>query len=279
MSFDRGARKGYSAGRQRAHGTIAISVERMGKASRVRRAAESGSARVRFPTARDGVPEAVLINTAGGVAGGDRFEAEILLGPDAALVATTASAEKVYRSAGDTSLIGTRAMLGPRSRLDWMPQETILFAAARLQRSLEVEMAGSASALLCEGVVFGRAASGESLTSCLYEDRWRVRRDGCLIYADTFRLSENVSTRLAAKTGLAGSRALATMLYVAPDAEARLDQARAAQEGAASECGAGAWHGMLLARFLAPDVETLRRDAARFITLFRGRPMPRVWQT
>ena len=75
----------------------------------------------------------------------------------------------------------------------------------------------------------------------------------------------------------AGRRALATIIHVAPDAEGRIEEARAALDGAGSECGASAWNELLAVRFLAPDIETLRRDAARFMTLFRGRPLPRVW--
>jgi urease accessory protein len=249
----------------------------MGAASGIRRLAEAGSARARMPTTRDGVPEAVLINTAGGIASGDLFETEIDVASGAHLIATTAAAEKIYRSEGETSAIHTSAMLAPGARLDWLPQETILFDRARFRRRLDVAMHASATALLFEATVFGRAAHDETVVEGAYEDRWRVRRDGRLVYADTLRLAGAISEILARPTVAAGMRAWATLLYVAPDAEARIEEARAHLEGAASECGASAWNGLLAIRWLAPDIATLRRDAARFMNSFRGRPLPRVW--
>lgn len=266
-----------SPARQRAHGRVALSCERMGPASSIRRLAESGSARVRLPTTRDGVPEAVLINTAGGIAGGDVVETEIALAEGARLVATTAAAEKVYRSDGEVSRILTRAALGASARLDWLPQETILYDRARLRRALDVSLVGSATALLFEAVVFGRAAHEEVVREGSYEERWRVARDGRLVYADTFRIDGRIAETLARPAVTSGRRALASLLYVAPDAEARIEEARAHLDGAASECGASAWNGLLLVRWLAHDIATLRGDVARFMNPFRGRPLPRVW--
>lgn len=249
----------------------------MGSASLVRGVAESGSARVRFPTVRDGVPEAVLINTAGGIVGGDAFETRLALAAGAELVATTAAAEKAYRSDGAASRLLTAATLGAGARLHWLPQELILFDRARLERRLELDMAADATALLFEATVFGRAARGERVEEGLFEERWRVRRGGRLVYADTFRLEGRVAGHLDRPAVAGGHRALATLLYVAPDAEARLEEARDALAGGSPECGASAWSGCLLVRWLAADVAALRRDAARFMRLFRGRPLPRVW--
>ena len=256
-----------------------MACERMGPASGLRRIAESGSARVRLPTTRDGVPEAVLINTAGGIVGGDLFETAIEVGEGASLVATTAAAEKIYRTEGATSRIETRARLAAGARLDWLPQETILFDRARLARRLEVELDPAATAVLFEATVFGRAAHAETVREGAYEDRWRVSRGGRLVYADTFRLDGAIGEHLSRPAVAGGNRALATLLYVAPDAEGRLEEVRAHLEGAPSECGASAWNGLLAIRWLAPDIATLRRDALRFMVPFRGRPMPRVWLT
>lgn len=265
------------ARRQRAESRVAVRVERMGAQSGVRSIAEAGSARVRLPTTRDGVPEAVLINTAGGVAAGDTVRIEASVATDAALVLTTAAAEKVYRSEGETAEIVTALSLASGARLDWIPQETILFDQARLRRRLEVDMHPSATALLFEATIFGRQASGESVREGSFEDRWRVSRGGRLAYADTLRLDGPVAALLARPAVAAGARGLATLLYVAPDAEARLEPARALLVEAASTCGASAWNGLLAIRWLARDGGSLHRDVARFMTAFRGRPLPRVW--
>ncbi len=241
------------------------------------RIAETGSARLRLPKTEGPALEAVTINTGGGIAAGDRFTTEIEVGGGAQLVVTTAAAEKIYRSEGDTAEIATTIRVANEGRLDWVPQETILYDAARLRRSLEVALEPGASALLFEATVFGRAAFGETMRSGAYADRWRIRRGGRLVYADTLRITGVIADQLAKRTTAFGARALATIIYVAPDAESRIEEARAALEEGESQRGASAWGGLLAVRFLAPDIETLRRDAARFMSLFRGQKLPRVW--
>lgn len=263
--------------RQRSVGRVAIDVARMGRGSVVTRVAEGGPSRLRLPSVRDGAPEGVIINTAGGLASGDSITIEASLGPEAELVLTGAAAEKVYRSTGPTTHVATRLVLGERARLDWLPQETILFDRCRFRRRLDVDLPPSASALLFEATVFGRQASGESLTEGLFEDRWRVRRGGRLVYADTFRLDGRLADLLVRPTIVAGNRALGTMLYLAPDAEARIEEARECLADSLSECGASAWNGLLAVRWVAPSIGVLHRDVARFMTRFRARPLPRVW--
>jgi urease accessory protein len=263
--------------RQRAEGRIGLAVEQLGGRTILRRKAEAGSARVRLPRVPGPGLEAVLINTAGGLAEGDRMTTAIEAGPGADLVVTTSAAEKVYKSEGDTTALDVTLQLGPGARLDWLPQETILFDRARLTRRLDVDMAADASLLLFEATVFGRVAHEERVETGFFEDRWRIRRGGKLVYADTLRLSGAIAARLERPTVAAGARAIGTLLYIAPDAAQRVDEARALLEGAGSECGTGTWNGCLGLRLLASDIETLRRDAARAIAGLAGHPLPRVW--
>ena len=76
--------------------------------------------------------------------------------------ATTTAAEKIYRSDGAPARIETRLTLAPQASLFWLPQETLIFEGAALERRLQVEMAGDASLILFESLVFGRLARGES---------------------------------------------------------------------------------------------------------------------
>jgi urease accessory protein len=232
---------------------------------------------VRLPRVPGPGLEAVLINTAGGLAEGDRMTTAIEAGPGADLVVTTSAAEKVYKSEGVTTALDVTLQLGPGARLDWLPQETILFDRARLTRRLDVDMAADASLLLFEATVFGRVAHEERVETGFFEDRWRIRRGGKLVYADTLRLSGAIAARLERPTVAAGARAIGTLLYIAPDAAQRVDEARVLLEGAGSECGTGTWNGCLGLRLLASDIETMRRDAARAIAGLAGHPLPRVW--
>jgi urease accessory protein len=163
--------------------------------------------------------------------------------------------------------------------LAWMPQETIVFDRARLARRFDADLMADARLLLFEAIVFGRTARGEEVNEGFFEDRWRIRRDGRLIYADTLRLDGPVSALLDRSAVAGGARALATLLYGAPDAEQRLDEARSLLAGGACLSGASAWNGFLAVRFLARDGAELRRDAARFLEGFRGSSLPRVWQS
>ena len=219
----------------------------------------------------------MLINTGGGVASGDRFATDVEVGPGARLVLTNVAAEKVYRSEGAVATVTTRIRVAEGGLLEWLPQETILFDRSRLRRHLEVDVAAGGSAILFDAVVFGRAARGEIVTEGYLEDRWRIRRAGRLVYADTLRLSGDIAARLSHPAVAAGGRAFATCLVLAPNAEDRLDAAREALAGLDSECGASGRDGLLAARFLAQDVNTLRQDAARFLSAMRGRALPRVW--
>ena len=195
--------------------------------------AERGGFRVRFPRAAGGACEGVLLNTGGGLTGGDSVTIEAALAPGAAATLTTAGAEKLYRSEGADTAVVVALRVDACSRLDWLPQETILFDGARLRRRLAVEMAADASLMLVETAVFGRAAMSERVHCGLFRDRWRIRRGGRLVFAEDVRLEGAIAAALARPAVANGGRAVATCLLVAPDAEARLAEARAGQERAA----------------------------------------------
>lgn len=264
--------------RQRSEGRVHVGAAVFSGVSRLKDLAERGNLRARLPRGATGV-EAVLVNTAGGVACGDLFHISATAAPGAHLTLTTPAAEKVYRSDGPDSRIEVRLQAEDGARLEWLPQETILFDRARLIRHYDVELAPTARFLSFEALVLGRLAHGDVMVEGHVVDHWRVRRGGRLAYADALRLSGPIGALLARPAIAAGARALATLLYVAPDAEARLDEARALLEGVPCECGASAWNGVLAVRWLAPDSATLRGAAASFLIGFRGAPLPRVWAT
>ncbi|OAS15303.1 urease accessory protein UreD [Methylobacterium platani] len=271
--------------RQRSIGHVALAVARMpGGATRTTDLAESGPLRLRLPRPDAGPMEAVLLNSAGGIACGDRFTVEARLAPGADLVLTTTAAEKIYRSDGPVTRLDIDLALESEAALAWLPQETILFDGARLARSFTAEIAPDARLTLFEALVFGRAARGEVMRDGALTDSWRLRRAGRLAYADTFRLEADIADTLAKRAVAGGARAMATLLHLAPDAESRLDQVReliatAGCEGLAVEAGASAWNGMLSLRLLGAEIGPLRLAAARILEGFRGRPLPRVWQT
>ena len=256
----------------RARGTIALAVAATDGVTRRTRVHEAGSLRVRFPNAQDGL-EAVIVNTGGGMTGGDHFTVDIDVAEDARLVAGTAAAEKIYRSTGPDTAMNVRLSVASGGRLAWLPQETILFDRARLARRIDVNLAADASLVMAEAVLFGRAAMGEAMREGFWADRWRLRRGGKLVFAENVRLDGDIAGRLARPASGNGPIALATVL-VAPAEETTLEAVRALDF--AGEAGISAWNGIAVARLVAHDGATLRRDLVAILAAL-GQAVPRLW--
>ncbi len=243
--------------------------------SRLDRCYQRGSMKVRFPRQYDtNVPEAVLLNTAGGITGGDRFSVKTEVAAGGALTLTSQAAERIYRSPGGEGRVDVALTVGGGARLDWLPQETILFDGGRLARTLDVAMEADAELVLCEAVILGRAAHGETVREGLVRDRWRIRRGGRLVYADYLNLHGDRG--LDGTATLAGKRAFATFLVVAAGAEKRADAVRAALDGCPATAGASAWDGMLAARIVADDGAALRKSIITLCDAAAIR-LPRAW--
>jgi len=262
----------------RATGGIKVGYVHADGTTRLDTLTEYGGYRLRFPTTHAPHIEASQINTGGGVVGGDSlaFALEVDAGADA--VHSTATAERIYRSIGPPARVDIALNLGPSARLDWLPQETILYSGARLERRFEIDMAADARLLMVEMVVFGRVAHGEVPGHGAYRDNWRVRRDGRLVFAETARLDGHVAEILDCPAVAAGARSTGLILALAPDAGERIGAVRAVLADARSDCGASAWDGRLTARFLGTP-EDVRRDIISVTEVLSGRPMPRVWMT
>ena len=239
---------------------------------------QSGCAKVRFPTVfDDGPAEVVLLNTAGGLTGGDRLSVAVSAGAGSRVSASTQAAERIYRALEDAAEVTTRLTVDAGASLDWLPQETILFDRSRLTRRLDIDVHPGARLLAVEAIVLGRAAMGERVRSVELHDSWRVRRGGRLAFADGLRIDGDSVATLAGKATGNGAAALATVLMVAPDAEAWLERARSVLADAQCEAGVSACNGMLTARLLAADGFALRIDLTRLIEALRGTTMPRTW--
>jgi len=260
----------------RAAGRIDLAVKAGAGFTRRARVFEDGPLRVRFPGAPAPEAEAVIVNTAGGIAGGDRHDIRITAGEGAALVVSTAAAEKVYRTLGASAGIAVALDIGPGASLAWMPQETILFDRARLVRSIDVTLAPDARLLLAEGIVFGRTAMGEAVVQGQFVDRWRVRRDGRLIYAETARLDGAIADALARPAIAGGGVALATVL-LAPGDDSHVEAVRACGQDCRGEVGVSAWNGIAQVRLCAADGAALHHDLALILRTLRGAALPRLW--
>jgi urease accessory protein len=254
-------------------GRVSLEVGARDGATRRRRVAEDGPLRVRFPGSGTRGLEAVIVNTAGGVAGGDRHRLDIAAGEGARLTVTTAAAEKVYRSLGPDASIDVRLKVAAGAHLAWLPQETILFDRARLARRIEVDLAETAALIMAEAIVFGRSAMDEAVREGSLSDRWRLRRGGRLVFAETVRLDGLVARQLAESAVAGGGVAVATVV-AAPADETAAERVRALH--CAGEVGVSAWNGLAVARLCAKDGAALRGDLAAVVATFGGE-LPRLW--
>lgn len=262
----------------RAIGRGVLACKRRGAATVLAGLRTSGCLKLLFPRMSEPAQTAVLLNTAGGITGGDslRFEAEA--GSEAHLRLTTQAAERVYKAQpGEIGTVETRLTLTAGSRLDWLPQETILYDKGALHRSLRADLAADARLLLVEPLVFGRAAMGERVQQISLHDQLRIYRDGALVFADTLRLHGDLHAQMQRKAIGDGAGAMASALLVsdAGECEALLPRLRALLPDTA---GASILHpGVLFLRALAPDSFLLRRDLIPALTLLNGADLPRTW--
>ena len=269
---------------QRADGCGRIVLSSSENGTRIEEIFERSPIRILFPgTGHRSIKEAVLINTAGGVAGGDRLECSVTVLPGASLAVTSQAAEKVYRALREPASIVTRLKAGESAKLAWLPQETIVFNWARLHRTTEIELVAGAELLALEWLVLGRAASGEVVIGGQITDTWRVKKDGRLIWADSFRITDEVFPHLHRKALLSNCTAIGTLICFGHSLEKRLEFFRDIIPSLGCNCAATLVSGLIVVRFAANDSSVLKLALRSLLEQF-GRELgsgpfqvPKMW--
>lgn len=234
---------------------------------------QEGCAKLRLPKHDHGF-EVVMINSSGGLTGGDRLNWSFQADTGTTMTVTTQACEKVYAASTGTAEVRTDMTVETGSRLNWLPQETILFNDSALSRSLDANLAKDAELLLCEPVLLGREAMSETVSEGLFTDRWRIRRDGKLVHAENLSIGRDFS-QTARTAILNGARAFASVLLMDPNGEHYLEPARAI---IGKSGGASFWNGKLLARLVAPDGYSLRHRLMPLLSLLNKRAaLPKCW--
>jgi urease accessory protein len=267
---------------QRAVGELRVALRARDGRTVLEGLRQAGCLKARFPRPEHcGWSSVVTLNTSGGIVGGDRLDSAFALGAGARATIAAQAAERFYRSlpGGAPSQVRSRITAGDGAAVEWLPQETILFDRCALDRQLHVELAADAWFLGLETLVFGRAAMGERVDRASVHDVIRLHRDGRLLLHDAIRMDGAVAATLQRPAIAGGARAVATLVHVAPDAEAAVAALRAALAHVGAQCGVSAWDGMLVARMLAADGASLRAAvlaaawrtaAAARVALLRG---------
>ncbi len=255
-----------------------MSFKRRGDASVLDGLHQDGCLKARFPRPEPGPwANAVTLNSAGGVAGGDMLTTAVAAGPGTSATVASQAAERIYRALpGATSRIATTLRVAEGAALEWLPQDTILFDRCALRRTLDIELAPDAWFLGVESLVFGRIAMDEQVRTGRIHDRIALRRGGRLVLHDAIRLHGPVASLLDRRAVAGGARAVATLLHAGPGVAALLDPLRAALAGA--EAGVSVVDGVLIARLVAPTGAALRKSLVTGLNILRGgRTLPRVW--
>ncbi len=260
---------------QRSHGTAAVSFALINGRTRLRRLHQQGSAKAIMPHV-GAVPETVFLNTSGGLAGGDQLIYRLDLGPGCRAVATTQTAERAYQAGGVTARVQVDMTVGAGGHLDWLPQETILFQGADVDRRTTIDLGTGASCLALEAVVLGRHAMHEVVSRLRFCDRRAITRVGRPVMVEPLVLSDGALT--AGGVVLADCRAFASLVLVADDAAGLLTPLRAVLDEPGVDAAASAFDGKLTLRMMARDGWPLRRQIARALMVLRGCALPRVWQ-
>jgi urease accessory protein len=254
---------------QRADGCGRLVLSGSENGTRIEDVFERSPIRVMFP--RNGscaMKEAVLINTAGGIAGGDQLECSVAALPGASIAVTSQAAEKVYRALNEPARVTTMLKARESAKLAWLPQETIVFNWARLHRTTEIELFSGAELLALEWLVLGRAAHGEVVVGGNITDSWRVKRDGRLIWADSFRITDEIFQHLHRKALLSDCQAIATLIYFGPHLDRRLELLREIIPFLRCNCAATLVSGLIVVRFAVKESSDLKLALRSFLQQF-----------
>ena len=238
---------------------------------------QEGSFRALFPRVHSGGIEAVMLNTAGGITGGDHFTVKANADTGALLTMTTQAAERIYRTKGaEFGKLETDLTVGPNARFNWMPQETILFDGSALARRLNVSVTATSKFLMVEPLIFGRQASGETVTSGKIDDRVTITRDGVPIYLDGIRMTGDMAAQLKQSAIGHDAAAVANIVYYGQNAESFLDHVRALLPNTAGATLLS--EDLLLIRALAADSYMLRKTIVPVLTHLNNDTLPKNWR-
>lgn len=264
----------------RSQGALRVGFEQRGDATMMRDSYQAGCLRVRLPRRPESDrPCAIILNTAGGLADGDSIVQNLRWADGTCATVTTQAAEKVYRALSAGCRIQTCIDVEPGADAEWLPQETILFDRAWLERDARIMLAADVSFLGLEAIVLGRAAMGERMTHGRLRDRMRIYRSGRLIYADALEIGGDVDTLMRRAAIGDGAGAMAVIVHASTRAASLLEPVRDALAVSRGHAAASSWNGLLAVRLLAPDGATLRADIIAALSALRsGRPLPRVWR-
>ncbi len=237
---------------------------------------QSGCLKLMMPPGYDQHLDAIALNTAGGLTGGDHLSYKINVGAGSRVRVASQTAERLYRSSAGCAKSELSFCVLGGATLHWLPQETIIFDRSRFARNFNVHVEKDAHFFIVELMAFGRKAMGEEVEAGFFHDRWRIFRDQRLCFADDLRIDNFSSVHNPA--GLDHYSSCASLLYVAPNVE---DHARSIHNylcQAKIKSGVSGWNSLVYARLLSHDIGELRRVVMEIYHQLTQNLPPVVWK-
>jgi urease accessory protein len=114
-------------------------------------------------------------------------------------------------------------------------------------------------------------------------DSWRVKKDGRLIWADSFRATDEIFPHLHRKALLSNFRAVGTLIYFGPDLDTRLEFLRDIAPSLECQYAATSVGGLIVVRFAAEASSDLRLALRSFLQQFSRElgsgtfAVPKMW--
>ena len=239
---------------------------------------QQGCMKARLPRQIDHAHEAVLINTAGGLTGGDDILVSARFAAGTNATVTTQACERIYKASAGSAHVSSRLVIAKGASVRWLPQETILFDGASLSRKMHADLEDGASLLACESIILGRPAMGEYVHCGRLTDEWVISIDGRTAFIDRLGLDGDLSAELNRAAVGDGARCFASIMAAGPHSARQCETARkliaaCGLPGSASDLG-----GVMLARVLAPNSHEMRTALLPLLEALSNAPLPRVWR-
>ena len=240
----------------------------------------------------DAICHAVIVHPPGGIVAGDSLALNVRVDSGAQVLVTTPGAQKWYRSTGASASATTRLHIDDDARLEWMPQETIVFDGARAWQTLEITLALKARFFGWEMLCLGRTTRGERFTTGEFRQRIRLVRShgGAPIWRESMVLNGG-DPLLHSPLGFRGMPVTATAWIVLPDDEAGaatavvLARVRAALGDDPCAAASSPEVGLIVVKTMGDAPEAVRNfliavwKKIRLRVFAREAISPRIWST